>query len=227
MTEKTDTLNRIFQVFPLLKDSEKIIQQELLEHTINMRMPKGEIVFIEGDECKHIALLLSGRVRVYKAAENGREITLYRLGPGESCVLTASCIFSQNSFPAVALIEEDIEAVMIPSIIFREWVNKYEIWRTYIFNLLANRLTAVITTLEEVAFRKMDVRIAEFLLRKSGTDNHDITITHQDIAMELGTSREVISRILKNFESEKLISLKRGTITINNSELLTYRSDRS
>ncbi|MBI5664331.1 MAG: Crp/Fnr family transcriptional regulator [Nitrospirae bacterium] len=191
-----------------------------------MHIPKGEFIFLEGDECRQLALILAGTVRVYKPAESGREITLYRLGPGESCILTASCIFAHGSFPAVAVTEEDIEAGVIPSLIFREWISRHDIWRTYVFNLLSKRLSEVIATIEEVAFRRMDIRIAEMLVKLHSLYKEGIKTTHQDIAMELGTSREVVSRILKNFEYENLISLKRGIIQVNDILGLRKRGEQ-
>ncbi len=213
-------LDKIFDAFPLLKDSEPEVTEEIQKHAMIARIPKGEVVFFEGDECRNLALILSGSVRVYKTAENGREITLYRLGAGESCVLTASCIFAQNTFPAVAVTEEEVEAAVVPSHVFREWIDRYAIWRNYVFNLLAKRLSSVIMTLEEVVFLRMDIRIAEFLIKLNDSGKDDVKITHQDIAMELGTSREVVSRILKNFESEQLISQKRGAISVLGIERL-------
>ncbi len=220
MNDKEIILEKIFKAFPTLQDSEIKVKEEIQKHAMIALIPKGEVVFFEGAECKNLALLLSGSVRVYKTAENGREITLYRLGAGESCVLTASCIFAHNSFPAVAVTEEEVEAAVIPSHVFREWIDCHAIWRNYVFNLLAKRLSSVIMTLEEVVFLRMDIRIAEFLIKLYGSGKVDVKITHQDIAMELGTSREVVSRILKNFESEKLISQKRGFITVHSIDSL-------
>ena len=211
-------LEKIFIAFPLLRESGQKVREEILKHTLIMRIPKGEYVFLEGDECKHLALILSGTVRVYKPAENGREITLYRLGAGESCVLTASCIFERNNFPAIAVTEEEVEAAVVPSHVFRTWINTHEIWRGYVFNLLSRRLSGIIATLEEVAFRSMDMRIAEFLIKLCERDGNDLKTTHQYIAMELGTSREVVSRILKHFEAEKILSLGRGVITLLDQE---------
>ncbi len=214
MNDKNAVFEKICLAFPFLKDAGKDVRDEVLKYSEVARIPKGTFIFFEGDECKQLALILSGTARVYKPAESGREITLYRLVKGDSCVLTASCIFSHNPFPAIATAEDDIEAIAIPSNVFRDWVNRFEVWRNYVFNLLSKRLSEIIATIEEVAFRRMDTRIAEFLVKLYVTENDSIKTTHQDIAMELGTSREVVSRILKHFEYEKLISLSRGTITI-------------
>ncbi len=214
MDNKRDMLERIYPVFPFLNGASEEVKNELLKHAAIARIPKDEFIFFEGDECRNLALILSGTARVYKPAESGKEITLYRLGSGDSCILTASCIFSQSQFPAVAVAEEDIEAVVVPSATFRKWINLYEVWRDFVFNLLSKRLSEVMATVEEVAFRRMDIRIAEFLVNLSATQSVGIKITHQDIASELGTSREVVSRILKHFEYDNLIALGRGEITV-------------
>lgn len=215
MIAKDPELTNLLKTFPFLKDGDDEIREQMQEHASIVKIPKGNCIFLEGDECKHFALVLTGTARVYKLGESGREITLYRLHPGDSCILTASCILSQNRFPAVAVAEENIESAVVPAHIFREWIGKYEVWRNYIFNLLANSLSSVMAMLEEVAFRRMDVRIAEYIISLAKHSHNGIKITHQDIAMELGTSREVVSRILKHFEYEKLISLQRGVITLN------------
>ncbi len=140
---------------------------ELKREAQFVKIPTGHDVFVDGDRVDGIALLLSGVVRVYKIGETGREITLYRFGLGESCILSANAIMSQKSFPAIATVEDDAEAVMIPADVFREWVNKYELWREFVFDLLSARLSTVMTVVDEVVFKRMDRRVASLLL-KSG-----------------------------------------------------------
>ena len=214
MTTKEKELDRFFQTFPFLLDADEEIKNQVLDHAIVTPIPKGNIIFYEGDECRQMAFILSGTVRVYKTAESGREITLYRLRAGDSCILTASCIFSNTNFPAIAVAEEDVEAALIPSHIFRTWINSYEVWRNYTFNLLSQRFSEIMTVLEEVAFRRLDIRIAKLLLKLSANKQDDLKIKHQDIAMELGSSREVVSRILEQFAYENILVLKRGSIMV-------------
>jgi len=214
MITKEHILDRISETFPFLRDATEELKSQISEHALYTEIPKGEFILVEGDECKHFVMVLSGMARVYKTSESGREITLYRLRKGDTCILTASCALSDRNFPAVAVAEEDVEAVLIPSQIFQDWVNRFDLWRNHVFTLLSESLSEMMSTLEEVAFRRMDLRIAEFLVRSSESNNLNIDARHQDIAMELGSSREVVSRILKNFEYEKLIELKRGSILI-------------
>jgi CRP/FNR family transcriptional regulator len=183
----------------------------------------GHDVFIEGDRADAIALLISGVVRVYKIGETGREITLYRFGNGESCILTANAILSQKDFPAIATVEQDARAVMIPAETFRDWVGRFDLWREFVYDLLSQRLSSVMEIVEEVAFRRMDARVAGFLLER--VDPQDaIHITHQAIAAELGSSREVISRILEDFSALGIIQVSRGSIEILDREALRSRA---
>jgi CRP/FNR family transcriptional regulator len=170
-----------------------------------------------------IALLISGVVRVYKIGESGREITLYRFGLGESCILTANAILKQIDFPAIASVEQEAEAVMIPAQVFREWVRRYDVWRDFVFDLLTQRLASVIMIVDEVAFRRMDVRIAALLLGRSQAQN-PVRITHQEIAAELGSSREVISRLLEDFSEQGLIRSGRGEVEILDINELKLRA---
>jgi CRP/FNR family transcriptional regulator len=162
-------------------------------------------------------------VRVYKIGETGREITLYRFGHGESCILTANAILSQQSFPAIATVEQEAEAMMIPAEAFRDWVRRYDLWREYVFDLFSQRLSLVMSIVDEVVFRRMDLRLAAILLTRSKFQN-PLRITHQEIAAELGSSREVISRLIEDFASEGIVRSGRGIIEILDFDSLESRS---
>lgn len=204
---------RILRSLPFLRQADPPARRDFLATAFLTRIPAGRDVFVEGDEAAAIALLLSGVVRVYQIGENGREITLYRFGNGESCILTANVILSRQTFPAIATVEQEAEAVMIPAAAFRDWVRRYDLWRDFTFNLLSQRLASLIATVDEVVFRRLDVRLADFLLKQSGGQSQ-IAVTHQQIAAELGSSREVISRLLEQLESEGLIRRSRGAVEI-------------
>ncbi|GIK40597.1 MAG: cyclic nucleotide-binding protein [Chloroflexota bacterium] len=206
-----------------MKNVEQEVKKQLWQHARIAEIPAGASICWEGDTCTQLALVLSGAVRVYKVGESGREITLYRIEENESCILTASCILSQTQFPAFAVAETTVQAVLIPASILREWVQQYEVWRDYVFGLMSQRLAAVIATVEEVAFRRVDARIAEFVANLA-EEHQEVKITHQEIAFELGTAREVVSRILKDFEREKLIALSRGSIMIHNRQALLEKA---
>lgn len=215
-------LARIIVALPLARDHAHI-QQALTRRASLHRIPAGTDVFNEGDQCGAIAILLSGVVRVYKIGETGREITLYRFGDGESCILTANCILSRQQFPAIATVERDAEALMIGAADFREWVDFFPQWRHYVFDLLSRRLSTVMEVIDEVAFRRMDTRVAALLLqREKGAS--PIRLTHQEMAAELGTSREVVSRMLEAFAAEGLIETGRGTLTVLDASRLRQRA---
>lgn len=215
----TEQFKRISQSLPLLQHADLQLSREFRAEAFFARIPAGKDVFVEGDQADAIALLISGVVRVYKIGETGREITLYRFGNGESCILTANAILSRKSFPAIATVEKEAEAVMIPADIFRDWVKRHDPWREFVFDLLSERLSTVMAVVDEVVFQRMDRRVASLLLAKSMIQ-HPIRITHQEIAAELGSSREVISRILEDFSQRDIIKPGRGTIEILDVEEL-------
>jgi len=215
--------NRIARVLPILVRADSQLVREFQQVATFARIPAGRDIFIEEDHVDGIALLISGVVRVYKIGETGREITLYRFGLGESCILTANAILNQKNFPAIASVEKEAEAVMIPAQIFREWVRRYDLWRDFVFELLSQRLSSVIMIVDEIAFRRMDVRIASLLLNRGQIQN-PIHMTHQEIASELGSSREVISRLLEDFSEQGIIRSGRGELEILDTNALKLRS---
>jgi CRP/FNR family transcriptional regulator, anaerobic regulatory protein len=220
---KDEDYNRLVRVLPLLRQADPQLVREFRQAASLIRLPAGSDVFAEDDKVDGIALLLTGVVRVYKIGETGREITLYRFGLGESCVLTASAILNRKTFPAIATVEQEGEAVMIPADTFRSWVHRYDLWREFVFGMLSQRLASVMEILDEVAFRRMDARVASLLQTRSRVQN-PIRITHQEIAAELGSSREVISRLLEDFASRRLVRIGRGEIEVLDAAGLEART---
>jgi CRP/FNR family transcriptional regulator len=178
-----------------------------------VRVPAGREIFVDGDQVDGVALLMSGVVRVYKISESGREITLYRFGEGESCVITANAILNTQNFPAIAVVEKEAEAIMIPAETFSNWVRRYDPWRNFVFNLNSQRLVSMMEIIDEVTFQRMDRRIASLLIDRC-QDQNPIKITHQTIANELGSSREVVSRLLEDLAGRELARLSRGEIEV-------------
>ena len=213
---------RISLALPFLQSASPQLIRDFKDNAYFAKIPSGRDIFVEGDEVDGIALMMSGVVRVYKLGETGREITLYRFGEGESCVITANAILNQQGFPAIAQVEQDAEAVMIPAEVFSNWVKQYDPWRDFVFGLVSDRLVSVMEIVDQVAFHRMDRRVASFLLNRSKLQN-PILITHQEIANEIGSSREVISRLLEDFSNRELVRLSRGEIQILDFEgLNTY-----
>jgi CRP/FNR family transcriptional regulator len=199
--------------------------EEFRQAGVFARIHAGQDVFVEGDRVDSIALLISGVVRVYKIGETGRQLTLYRFGLGQSCILTANAILSRQSFPAIATVEQDAEAVMIPAEAFRDWVQRHEAWREFLFELLSQRLSTVMAVVDEVAFRRLDARLAGWLLQHN-RGGAPIKVTHQELAAELGSSREVISRLLEDFGERGLVRTGRGSLEILDEEALRDEASR-
>lgn len=217
-----DQFDRVARALPFLRDAGEDLVRSFREESFIARVPAGKDVFVEGDQVGAIPLLVSGQVRVYQMGESGREITLYRFGPGQSCVLTANAILSQQTFPAIATVQEDAEAVMVPAATFREWVRAHDFWRDFFFELVSQRLASVMAVVDEVAFRRLDGRVAAVLLGRSEAQN-PIFVTHAEIASELGSSREVISRILEDFSGRGWIRTGRGQVEVIDRSALEGR----
>lgn len=206
-------LPRVMEKLPFLQRASREQLRELRDTASLIRIPAGRDVFVAGQWVESIPLLLSGSVRVYQIGETGREVTLYRFRPGESCVLTANAIMSGQTFPAIATVEEEAEAVMVPEQRFREWVARHDLWRDFFVELISHRLASVMQLVDEVAFQRLDRRVASLLLELN-KEGDRVQITHQQIASELGSAREVISRILEDLRAKGLIAMERGRIEL-------------
>jgi len=212
-------LPRIVGALPVLRHATPEQLRALQVRGSLARIPAGRDVFVEGQQVGAIPLLLSGTVRVYQIGETGREVTLYRFRPGESCVLTANAILTEQSFPAIATVEEDAEAVMIPAHTFREWVASQDLWRGFFVDLVAQRLASVMAVVDQVAFRRLDQRVAALLVQRARRGN-PIPITHQEIADELGSAREAVSRVLEDLDAKDQIRSARGRIEVIDPQAL-------
>lgn len=212
----------IFNQYPFFNTANE--QQKTLFSNAGrlVSLPQNTILFHENDACDKVALIGKGTVRVFKLAETGREITLYSVSKGESCILTSLCMLSKKQHMASAMVEEEVLAVIFPAAVFNAWVEEYPLVRKLVFETLASRTLHLMTLIEEITFGKMDIRLANFLLQQfANQSQNSLIITHEQIAIELGTVREVISRLLKTFEiDEKAIKLSRGKITLLNQTKL-------
>ena len=175
-------------------------------------VPADTMVCQSGDVCKSLVIVLKGQVKVFRPAVSGRSLTLYYVNPRESCILTASCILNKTLFPAFAVTTTEVKALSIPPEKVIDWLEHEPMWQKYIFGLLSQRMINLIELVDSVAFETLEVRLAEWLLTQA--DNQSIQTTHQQIAGDLASSREVISRLLKRFEHEGFIVLGRGTILV-------------
>jgi CRP/FNR family transcriptional regulator len=211
-SDKSNLKDRLVTAVPGLADADEAILDRLLEKAQVVKLGHDRFVFHAGDLCQAFLILLSGEVRVQLTAANGREVTLYRIGPGGSCILTTSCLLSNEHYPAEAIAESDVEALAIPVASFQSALESSQWFRRFVFDGFSTRLTSVIQKIEQIAFTGIDVRLACVLLELDGKKVEKVT--HQDIAVELGTAREVVSRHLKRFESEGWVRLGRGQVSI-------------
>jgi len=181
--------------------------------------PAGTRIFGEGSACHAYLILLSGQLRVQKLSENGREIVLYRVGAGETCIVTTACLMSGTGYDAEGIAETEIRAQALPIEGFRELLARSAGFREFVFKAYGTRITDLLLLIEEVAFGRIDQRLAACLLEISkGKDR--LEATHQELAVELGTAREVVSRQLKEFERRGWVTLGRGHLQLKNLSAL-------
>jgi len=208
------------KAFPGLSGVKDATGMAALQAAHVYEFPAGAEIVHSGDPCQSFILLSRGVLRVYEAGESGREIVLYRVRAGEMCVLTLTNLMASTAYSAGAKAEEDIEVVMIPMTHFQAALSNSEAFRTFVISTLSRRMGEVMALVEQVAFQRLDLRLAcllgDLFSRNQGAP---LAITHQALALELGSTREVVSRMLKEFERSGCIRLRRGQI-----ELLSHES---
>ncbi|MEW5726993.1 MAG: Crp/Fnr family transcriptional regulator [Pseudomonadota bacterium] len=214
----------IAQAFPqfarLDADSARILEGAARVATI----PPGTVLFQDGAECSSYVLVIEGSVRVQKVAENGREIVLYRVERGQSCVLTTNCLIAHDDYSAEGVAETEVKALVLPAATFRALLARSDAFRDFVFSAYATRIADLLMLIEEVAFGRIDMRLSAWL-RQHADGTGEIRATHQDIAVELGTAREVVSRQLKDFERRGWLALHRGRIQLRDPEALAALSE--
>lgn len=203
------------------------IRQVLVTRSKVMTVPKGTVFFGPGKTPENLLLLLDGSVRVHQISENGREIVLYRVHAGESCVLTTACLLAYEDYSAEGIAETDVRAVAIPRQVFDDLVSQSKTFRTFIFTAYAKRITELFVVVEEIAFGRLDIRLAQKLLDLARGKAH-VKATHQLLAAELGTAREVVSRQLQEFQRRGWIAQSRGDVEIlNGASIAQLAADQS
>ncbi len=212
MTETQNTRSWI-SAFP---DLGGIVDEAWLEAAMAAReadVPAGAAICRPGDPCTDFVLLAQGAIRVFEAGAGGRELVLFRVQPGEMCIMTASHLLQQRPYSAVAMTEGEARLIVIPGRHFQNALTRSDAFRSYVMTTLARRLGDVMDVVGQVAFRRLDLRLACLLGRRFGEQNSpQLQVTHEELARELGTTREVMSRMLKEFERLGCIRLYRGAI---------------
>ncbi len=199
--------------YPQLAQITDSAWQELMQKAQLRNIPAGTVLFYSGDRAAQYVLVLEGSIKVQKITENGREIVLYRVEPGETCVLTTNSLLAMDTYPAEGIAETAVKAVVLPSSAFQQAMADSPSFRQFVFSVYGRRLSDLILLVEEVAFGRMDQRLAQFLLHQA-EEGEVLQLSHQELAAELGTAREVVSRLLKEFERRGWVSLARRQITV-------------
>ncbi len=186
---------------------------EFISDAAEVTVPAGAQVFGQGDRAENYLLVTSGRVKVFARSDEGREVVLYRVAPGEMCTLTTACLLGQTHYPAEAVAETDSVARAVPASRFAEMINESAEFREFVFASFSGRLNEIMQRFEQLVLASVDKKLAGYLLRTADEDGV-IHATHENLALEIGTAREVVSRHLKALESRGLVDLQRGRVRI-------------
>ncbi|MBM3393412.1 MAG: Crp/Fnr family transcriptional regulator [Betaproteobacteria bacterium] len=217
---KADALRTLPERFPVIRQLSPE-QQATLSDALQWReAPAGTVMFDDHQPCMGFPLLVEGRVRVVKSAPNGREIVLYRVEPGEGCILSGGCLLGHSDYSARGLAERDVTVLSLPPAEFSRLIAASPAFREFVFGMYGARLAEVMELVEEVAFRKLDTRLAQLLIHRGPV----ITETQQRLAHELGSVREVVSRVLRSFEERGWIQIERERVTVRDMMALTSLS---
>lgn len=196
---------------------EDALINEIIEVGTYREVAAGSRIMEIGDYVRSIPLLLSGAIKILREDEDGDELLLYYLEPGDTCSMTLACCMGDSRSEIRAIAETDTELIMIPMRKMEEWTANYRSWRNFVFESYHSRLNELLSTVDSIAFKNMDERLVEYLKEKSRiTNSNSLYNTHQEIAYELHTSRVVVSRLLKKLEHLGRISLRRNHIELLN-----------
>jgi CRP/FNR family transcriptional regulator len=204
------TQSRLLHLYPVMRDLSRGTFDALMASAAFMTVPEGAMMFDEDQPCMGFALLLSGSARVVKAAPSGRELHLYDVLPGETCILTSSCLLGKSTYQARCTVLQRAELVVLPPDTFRLLFGASESFREQVFSRFSERLSEMLQLVAAVAFQKMDQRLAAWLTERPSP----IRITHQALADHLGSLREIVSRLLKNFADQGWVRLGREQIEV-------------
>lgn len=198
-------------ILDTLNDS---LRKDTLEGVQAMRFPPGQVLFSAGEHCRGLPLVLDGSIKVQMTGASGHSIVLYRMGADDICTLSIGCLMTGRGYRAEAIVEEEAEAAIIPRGLFDRLMDQSAEFRLGIMESYGRRLDDLMLLVEEVAFHRMDERLAEWLQARAADGQSVLNITHQELAVELGTAREVVSRLLKELERRGQVRLARGRVEL-------------
>ncbi len=210
-----ETVQNIASTFSAWEHMTPSQQEQFLDNTTLMHYPKGTSIHNGENDCKGMLIIKKGTLRTYMLSESGKEITLYRLGEGDVCVLSASCVLSSITFEVQIDAEEDSEVLFTSSLFFQSLMDQNIYVECFTYKTATDRFSDVMWAMQQILFMSMDKRLAVFLWDEM-LKSEDITVhlTHEQVARDIGTAREVVSRMLKYFSSEGIVELSRGGIKI-------------
>ncbi|MCB1521737.1 MAG: Crp/Fnr family transcriptional regulator [Hyphomicrobiaceae bacterium] len=185
----------------------------LMGRTEAVGAPDGTVLFQPGQACERLVLLTRGNVRVRMVSETGREIELYRVRPGETCVMSIACMMGERPYQAEGIADGNIQGIAISRGLFRELLAGSTAFRDSVIAVQTRRVFDLVGLVDELAFHRTESRLAARLLQRAGSSDQ-VEETHQELALDIGTAREVVSRRLKRFENQGLVALERGRVRI-------------
>ncbi len=203
-------------LFPYLRNRGGDSDARIARAVREISVPAGTVAFRQGDTCGDYLLVVEGSIKVLARSESGREIVLYRVRRGGSCVLTTTCLLSHSRYPAEGIAETPVRALAVPAGTFHLGLAESEEFRRFVFDAYGQRLAEIIALVEEISFGQIKRRLAHYILQHAS--GADLVITHQGLATELGSAREVISRQLKDFEKRGWIEQQRGKIRLRDPD---------
>lgn len=215
-----EMLKLLLDRFPVFAQLPAAEVDRLLDASPVLHAAAGSTLFDARQPCRGFPLLLSGTVRVVKTAPNGREILLYRVEPGQGCILSGGCLLGHSDYSASGIAETDVTLLSVPPRMFQDLLLQQEAFRSFVFGMYGTRLAEVMELVEEVAFRKLDTRLAQILLQRGPV----VEGTHQKLADELGSVREIVSRLLRSFEEKGWVKLERERVTVLDAKALAVQA---
>ncbi|MCC7327901.1 MAG: Crp/Fnr family transcriptional regulator [Burkholderiales bacterium] len=205
---------RIAKLFPALVQGSQATVEAIARQAAPTRYPAGTTIFTDQSPCAGFPLILSGTIDVGQRYANGRELQLYRVKAGESCLMSGSCLLADVRYAATGVAQTDVELLVLPPDAFRKLIAEDHVFRTYVFSLFGERLATLMALVEAIAFQKLDQRLAGVLVDGTRSGERTLHVTHQALANEIGSVREIVSRLLRSFEDRGYVKLGRARITV-------------
>ncbi len=205
-----DLRGELLRLFPVFARIAPASLDEVLQASAVRRLAAGRLMFASGNPCDGFPLLIDGSVRVTRTSPGGREVQLYRVRPGEACIMSTGCLLSEVEYGASGVAESDVTVLTIPPRLFGELMAREEPFRRWVFGLFSERLSGLMELVEAISFQRLDRRLAAALIAGGPV----LQVTQQKLADDLGTVREMVGRVLRSFEDRGLVELSRSQIRV-------------